>query len=203
MMAATGPAGLDDNTLLAAYGAGFALSVGGSVLLAGPLAALLSGHGWAHSTESIPTTVLTALVHGPGAVYEPAPPSWLFYGLVAGFVIAFLLLVVRAVSVFNAAGRGGGAQWGGGKTERKLAAPEEPARRANRLTAGRGARTGKIVAAQVNISATVFGVPGSSKTTGLVLPNAAEGPARWWSPPPRPPTSTSSTPADAGSARYG
>ncbi|MFE6189275.1 type IV secretory system conjugative DNA transfer family protein [Streptomyces sp. NPDC056465] len=48
------------------------------------------------------------------------------------------------------------------------------ARRANRITAGRGMRTKKIVAAQPNISATVFGVPGSSKTTGLVLPNAAE-----------------------------
>ncbi|MFB7215927.1 type IV secretory system conjugative DNA transfer family protein [Streptomyces sp. NPDC056255] len=30
------------------------------------------------------------------------------------------------------------------------------------------------MAARPNISATVFGVPGSSKTTGLVLPNAAE-----------------------------
>ncbi len=32
----------------------------------------------------------------------------------------------------------------------------------------------KTVAAQPNISATVFGFPGSSKTTSLVLPNAAE-----------------------------
>ncbi|MEW1723853.1 type IV secretory system conjugative DNA transfer family protein [Streptomyces sp. NPDC093109] len=166
--------GLDDNSLLAAYAAGLAVAVGGSVLLAGPLAAVLSGRGWARSDESVPTTVLTALVRGPGAVYSPAPPGWLFYTLLAVFVIVFLTLVIKAVSALNSGGTKGGAQWGGPKVERKLAAPQDPVKRANRITAGRGMRTKKIVAAQPNISATVFGVPGSSKTTGLVLPNAAE-----------------------------
>ncbi|MYZ33638.1 MULTISPECIES: type IV secretory system conjugative DNA transfer family protein [unclassified Streptomyces] len=167
--------GLDDNTLLAAYGAGLAAALGGAVLAAGPLSGALSGRGWASSDESIPTTVLTALVRGPGAVYHPAPPAWLFYVLVALIVVMLLTLVVKAVSALNYGGSStGGAQWGGPKIERKLAAPQDPLKRANRITAGRGKRTKKIVAAQPNISATVFGVPGSSKTTGLVLPNAAE-----------------------------
>ncbi|MEV8396695.1 type IV secretory system conjugative DNA transfer family protein [Streptomyces niveus] len=176
-MNAKGPSasGLDDNTLLAAYGAGAAVAVGGSVLLAGPLAAFLTGRGWARSDGPIPATVVTALVRGPGAAFEPAPPAWLFYPLVAALVTGALVLVVKAVGAVNTSGgSGGGAQWGGAKIERKLSAHEDPARRANRITAGRGLRTKKIVAAQPNISATVFGVPGSSKTTGLVLPNAAE-----------------------------
>ncbi|MEH0564407.1 type IV secretory system conjugative DNA transfer family protein [Streptomyces silvae] len=172
----TGPstASLDDNTLLAAYGFGAAASIGGAVLLAAPAAAVLSGRGWATRTDSIPATVLTSLVKGPGAAYDPAPPSWLFYALTALLVLAVLVLVVKAVSTFGRSGRTGGAQWGGAKVERKLQAPQDPVGRANRLTAGRGMRTKRIVAAQPNISATVFGVPGSSKTTGLVLPNAAE-----------------------------
>lgn len=172
----TGPtgAGLDDNTLLAAYGIGAAVSVGAAVLLAAPAAAVLSGRGWAARTDSIPGTVLKSLVRGPGSAYDPAPPSWLFYGLTVVFVLIVLVLAVKAVSLLDRSGRAGGAQWGGAKVERKLQAPQDPAARVNRLTAGRGMRTRKIVAAQPNISATVFGVPGSSKTTGLVLPNAAE-----------------------------
>ncbi|MFJ2566585.1 type IV secretory system conjugative DNA transfer family protein [Streptomyces sp. NPDC087568] len=166
--------GLDDNTLLAAYGAGLAVTLGGSVLLAGPLAALLTGRGWARSTKSVPETVLRALVNGPGAVFAPAPPAWLFYLLVVVLLLMFFLLVLKAVTKLNFGAHTGGAQWGGAKVERKLKASQDPAQRANRITAGRGMNTNKIVAGQPNISATVFGVPGSSKTTGLVLPNAAE-----------------------------
>ncbi|MEU5660523.1 type IV secretory system conjugative DNA transfer family protein [Streptomyces sp. NPDC047737] len=167
-------AALDDNNLLAAYGIGAAVSVGAAVLLAAPAATVLSGRGWATRTDSIPGTVLKSLVRGPGSAYDPAPPSWLFYGLTVVFVLIVLVLAVKAVSLFDRSGQAGGAQWGGAKVERKLQAPQDPAARVNQLTAGRGMRTGKIVAAQPNISATVFGVPGSSKTTGLVLPNAAE-----------------------------
>lgn len=166
--------GLDDNTLLAAYGAGLIVALGGAVLLAGPLAALLSGRGWAHATASLPETVLRALVNGPGAVFAPAPPVWLFYVLVVTLLLVFFLLLLKAVTKLNSGGYTGGAQWGGAKVEGNLKAPQDPAQRANRITAGRGMNTNKIVAAQPNISATVFGVPGSSKTTGLVLPNAAE-----------------------------
>ncbi|MET8298168.1 type IV secretory system conjugative DNA transfer family protein [Streptomyces sp. NPDC005180] len=172
----TGPstAGLDDNTLLAAYGAGLVVTIGGAVLLAGPLAGLLSGNGWAHSTDSVPVTVISALAKGPASVYQPAPPAPLFYALMAAFVLALGIAVVKIASKVSFGGRAGGAQWGGAKTERKMSAVDDPARRVNRITAGRGLRTKQIVAAQPNISATVFGVPGSSKTTGLVLPNAAE-----------------------------
>ncbi|MET8451671.1 type IV secretory system conjugative DNA transfer family protein [Streptomyces sp. NPDC005209] len=166
--------GLDDNTLLAAYAAGLAVTLGGAVLLAAPLAALLTGRGWAHATAGVPETVLRSLVNGPGAVYRPAPPTWLFYGLTAALLLVFFLLLVKVVTKLNFGSHTGGAQWGGAKVERELKAPGDPAQRANRITAGRGMNTKKIVAAQPNISATVFGVPGSSKTTGLVLPNAAE-----------------------------
>ncbi|WP_245173473.1 type IV secretory system conjugative DNA transfer family protein [Streptomyces aureus] len=166
--------GLDDNTLLTAYAAGLAVALGGAVLLAAPLAALLSGRGWSHTTAGVPETVLRALVNGPGAVFSPAPPAWLFYLLTVTLVLTFFLLGLKAVTKLNFGRHTGGAQWGGAKVERKLKAPQDPTLRANRITAGRGMNTKKIVAAQPNISATVFGVPGSSKTTGLVLPNAAE-----------------------------
>ncbi|MFD8177940.1 type IV secretory system conjugative DNA transfer family protein [Streptomyces sp. NPDC059709] len=176
MAAAGKPAGggLDDGTLLAAYGAGLAVTFGGAVLLAGPLAALLAGRGWAHPTASLPETVLRAVVDGPGSVFAPAPPGRLFYPLVAVLLLTFFLLLLKAATKLSPGAHTGGAQWGGAKVERRLKAPQDPTRRANRVTAGRGAHMGRIVAAQPNISATVFGVPGSSKTTGLVLPNAAE-----------------------------
>ncbi|MFE3790345.1 type IV secretory system conjugative DNA transfer family protein [Streptomyces goshikiensis] len=172
----TGPsaAGIDDSTLLAAYGTGLVVTIGGSVLLAGPLAGLLSGNGWVSSGESVPVTVISALVKGPGSVYQPAPPPWLFYALTVCLVLALGAVIVKAAGALSFGGRSGGAQWGGAKTERKMAAHDDPMKRINRITAGRGLRTKGIVAAQPNISATVFGVPGSSKTTGLVLPNAAE-----------------------------
>lgn len=172
----TGPsaAGLDDNTLLAAYGAGVVVTVGGSVLLAGPLAGLLSGNGWIGSADSVPVTVLSALVKGPASVYQPAPPPWLFYSLTVFLVLALGTAIVKVAGAVSFGGRSGGAQWGGAKIERKMSAHNDHGLRANRITAGRGLRTKRVVAAQPNISATVFGVPGSSKTTGLVLPNAAE-----------------------------
>ncbi|MET9956008.1 type IV secretory system conjugative DNA transfer family protein [Streptomyces sp. NPDC006339] len=169
-----GGASVDDNTLLAAYGAGALLTVGGSVMLAAPLAALLTGHGWARSTASVPETVLLALVRGPGRVYDPAPPAWLFYTLAALLVVTVQLPLVKVVSAFTGRGSVGGAQWGGAKVERKLSVHADPARRTNRITAGRGKHTNKIVAGRPNISATAFGTPGSAKTTGLLLPNAAE-----------------------------
>ncbi|MGW6870406.1 type IV secretory system conjugative DNA transfer family protein [Streptomyces sp. NPDC054901] len=175
MSKASGPsAGIDDNTLLAVYGVGAVVTIGGSVLLAGPLAGLLSGSGWASSTAGVPQTVLSALVKGPGSVYEPAPPPWLFYALTVLIVLALGAVIVTVASKLSFGKSSGGAQWGGAKVERKMAAANAPTDRVNRITAGRGVQTKKIVAAQPNISATVFGVPGSSKTTGLVLPNAAE-----------------------------
>ncbi|MFI8105404.1 type IV secretory system conjugative DNA transfer family protein [Streptomyces sp. NPDC086023] len=166
--------GLDDNNLLFAYGVGAAVVVGGAALLAAPVASVLAGRGWARSTTDSPTAALSSLVKGPATVYEPAPPAWLFYGLVVALLLTAFLLLLKVLKAFNVGGRTSGAQWGGPRTEKLMAAHQDPARRPNRITAGRGMRTKRIMAAQPNISATVFGVPGSSKTTGLVLPNAAE-----------------------------
>ncbi|MBO8194259.1 type IV secretory system conjugative DNA transfer family protein [Streptomyces oryzae] len=165
---------VSDGTIMAAYAAGVAAMVGVSTLLAGLLGCALSGKGWARTTSGIPATVLNALVRGPGSAFSPAPPAWLFYTLFVLVMAALVTAAVKVAAVVRFSGRTGGAQWGGSKTERKLAAPQTPQQRAGRLSAGRGMQTKKILATQPNISATVFGVPGSSKTTGLVLPNAAE-----------------------------
>ncbi|MGP3992020.1 type IV secretory system conjugative DNA transfer family protein [Streptomyces sp. 3N207] len=169
----SGTGDLSDGTVLAVYAAGLLAMVGVSVLLAAPLAATLVGLGWAGRTSGVVPTVLSALVQGPGSAFSPAPPAWLFYLLFVLLMAGLMLLVIKLVSMvsFN---HTGGAQWGGGKTEKELTAPENPVKRSGRITAGRGKGTNKLVATEPNISATVFGVPGSSKTTGLVLPNAAE-----------------------------
>ncbi|MEU8828910.1 type IV secretory system conjugative DNA transfer family protein [Streptomyces sp. NPDC048636] len=165
---------MNDGTVMAAYAAGLGITVGGAVLLAGPLAGALSGSGWPHRTTSLPAAVALSLLKGPGAAFSPAPPGWLFYPLALLLAAGFLFLVLKGATLLRLNGRTGGAQWGGSKTERKLAAPQAPENRAGRISAGRGTQTKKILTTQPNISATVFGVPGSSKTTGLVLPNAAE-----------------------------
>ncbi|MEX2985618.1 type IV secretory system conjugative DNA transfer family protein [Streptomyces sp. C36] len=142
-------------------------------LVTGPAAALLSGRGWATADADLATTVITAVAHGPGQAWTPGPPSWLFWMLT---VLVWAVLGWVALWLWKRLGRPKqeGAQWGGARVERKLMVDEAPHKRRNQITAGRGMTTKKIVASRPNISATVFGVPGSSKTTGLVLPNAAE-----------------------------
>jgi type IV secretion system protein VirD4 len=165
---------LDDNTVLLAYGCGLVTAVAGAALLAGPLAGVLSGKGWPDSAGHPGETAVIALTEGPAAAYDPAPPEAAFYPLLGLLALLLITLALKALARLNSSGRTSGAQWGGKKTEKKLAVPQHPAKRANRITAGRGMETGKILAAKPHISATVFGVPGSHKTVGLVLPNAAE-----------------------------
>jgi type IV secretory pathway TraG/TraD family ATPase VirD4 len=145
------------------------------MLVTAPLAALLSGLGWAHWIYDDPGNEILGLVQaGPSAVYEPAPPTWLFWALTV-LVWTGAAYAAYRIRLRFARGRSvGGAQWGGARVERALSAPARPDLRPNRLTAGRGLHTKGIVAARPHISATVFGPPGSSKTTGLLLPNAAE-----------------------------
>jgi type IV secretion system protein VirD4 len=144
------------------------------VLLAAPLAGLLSGHGWLTPNRSVPETVLLSVAKGPSAAYRPAPPAWLFWALVTVFIVLLIVGTVLLLRTFGGKKNLGGAQWGGAKTERELAVDLDPVKRPDRITAGRGKVTKKILAAEPNISATVFGTPGSTKTTGLVLGNAAE-----------------------------
>ncbi|MFE2911402.1 type IV secretory system conjugative DNA transfer family protein [Kitasatospora indigofera] len=174
---------MDDSTLLWALGVGALVSGGAVVLAAGALAGLLSGNGLPRMTAGVPETVLMSVAKGPAAVYSPAPPAWLFW-LVLGVLVVLLLLAVVALA--RRAGRRrhrapeGGARWGGAGIEKAMALPEAPAERADRITAGRGQATGKIVGVmERSASAVAFGPPGSAKTTGLLSPNAAEwrGPA--------------------------
>ncbi len=165
---------MDDSTLLAAIGAGFLIGASAIVLAAAPVAGLVTGKGWASSSKSLPETILLTVSQGPGSVYEPAPPTWAFWLVVAVFLVLLIVIVAVLLRVFGGKKDLGGAQWGGVKTEKELAVDPDPVNRPNQITAGRGQLTKKILAAEPNISATVFGVPGSTKTTGLVLGNAAE-----------------------------
>ncbi|WP_371801581.1 type IV secretory system conjugative DNA transfer family protein (plasmid) [Streptomyces sp. NBC_01732] len=168
--------GMDDNTLLTTIGVGFVVSVSAIVLTAAPLAGLVTGRGWVSSTKSLPETVLLTVTHGPGAAYDPAPPTWAFW-LVAVF---FLVLLIVAVAFLLRTFGGkkshlGGAKWGGKATEREMAVSENPEERPDQITAGRGQLTKRIVAVtERSASAIAFGPPGSAKTTGLLLGNVAE-----------------------------
>ncbi|QKZ20378.1 type IV secretory system conjugative DNA transfer family protein [Streptomyces chartreusis] len=171
---------LDDGTFLAAAAVGALVSVSTILLVSAQLAGLLSGKGWPSPTRSLPETTVWSVVSGPGAAYEPAPPAWLFWTfvvLLSGLVVtAVVFLVVR----FGGRTDTGGAKWGGKKTEKAMAAPAHPEERPGRITAGRGQNTGGILAVSERAASGVaFGPPGSAKTTGLLLGNAAEwsGPA--------------------------
>lgn len=170
---------LDDGTFLFVLGAGAAAAAGAAAYTAGHAAALLTTGQPAHATVGPVPTVLLGLIKGPAAVYDPPPPAWLYYLLAVVLVVVLARLLLWAGKRLDAFGGAGGAQWGGTRIERKLSAPNPPERRRNRITAGRGVKTKKIVAAEPNISTVVFGMPGSGKTSGLLLPNAAEwaGPA--------------------------
>ncbi|MFE5847479.1 type IV secretory system conjugative DNA transfer family protein [Streptomyces niveus] len=140
------------------------------------MAALLSGRGWATSSRSLPETVILSVTRGPGSVYEPAPPTWAFWLVVA---VLLVLLIVGVALLLRAFGGKkshlGGAKWGGKATEREMTVSEKPEERPDRITAGRGQLTNKIVAVtERSASAIAFGPPGSAKTTGLLLSNVGE-----------------------------
>ncbi|MFE4263360.1 type IV secretory system conjugative DNA transfer family protein [Streptomyces sp. NPDC056883] len=67
-----------------------------------------------------------------------------------------------------------GATWGGRKVEKHLRAEKSLETRADRLVAGRGLVTKKLVAGEPCLSGLAFGIPGSGKSMGLLLPNALE-----------------------------
>lgn len=172
--------GLDDGTFLAAVGAGAIVALSTILFVAAQLAGLLSGKGWPSPTRSLPETLLWSAVSGPGAAYEPAPPSWLFWTFVVLLTALLIAGVVLLAIRFGGRKETGGAQWGGKKTEKAMAAPSRPEERPGRITAGRGQLTNRILAVSERAaSAVAFGPPGSAKTTGLLLGNAAEwqGPA--------------------------
>lgn len=174
---------VDDGTFLAGLAAGAVISLGAASLAAGALAGLLSEGAPPRMTEPLPVTLLLSVAQGPGSVYEPAPPVWLFYTVFGLLVV--LLAVLAGVAVRHLGKRrrrslAGGATWGGKKVEQEMALPDDPKQRPDRITAGRGQQTRKIVGViERSASAVAFGPPGSAKTSGLLAPNAAEwqGPA--------------------------
>lgn len=170
--------------IITAGAIGVAATVCGLCWLAAALAVLLAGHGWPGGPDgAAPFTVRLITTGDPDrawatTAHTAAGPTWLFWLLLA--------LLVGAVAVLAAYGirwwRGrepaadDGARWAPRRAEHEMAVPDEPAERRGRIVAGRGKRSGRLLAAGERISACVFGPTGSGKTLYFVVPNALEWP---------------------------
>ncbi|RLU99197.1 hypothetical protein CTZ27_14665 [Streptomyces griseocarneus] len=99
-------------------------------LLTAPLAAFLAGRGWPEWRYGDPaSTAVIAIVNGPGAAYEPAPPAWLFWALT---VLLYAAVAAGALKVLK---RRGGGKTSGLAGRRELAGmlPKGAAARAREL----------------------------------------------------------------------
>ncbi|WP_198520706.1 type IV secretory system conjugative DNA transfer family protein [Kitasatospora sp. CB02891] len=143
-------------------------------LLAGQCASLLARHGTARLLGGVGLASFAVYTRGLSQAFAPAPPAWLFWPLLVLFWSGPLAGVLWLWVRFGYGAAPTSAQWGGRRTERQLLAPEDPLERVDRMAVGRGKASRKILAGKSCISAVVFGNPGSSKTTGLGLPVAAE-----------------------------
>ena len=150
--------------------------------LTGQCAALLAtGHWPARPGSGQAFRVLGHLVtrRGDISAYWPQAPMWLYYTLLVLLLAAAGALAFYAARWWINRTRGAGATWGGRAVELKLAAPEDPAARVNRIPVGHGTATRRLIATTRNLSATAIGITGSGKTAGLIVPNVVEwaGPA--------------------------
>jgi len=144
--------------------------------LSGQLASAVSGGGWPRTPHAglAFRIMLHLLAHGTVSPYWPEEPGWLFW------VIYVVLLAVPVAAAFPVTrwvlehSQPAGARWGGAAVERRLAAPEDPAARPGRFIAGTGQATKQLVGGGRNLSAIAFGIPGSQKTAGLVIPTVVD-----------------------------
>lgn len=165
---------------------GLLIVLGLAVWLAGQLSALATGHGWPAVPASDALRLGVGLLrHGgditaawPAAVRGRLGPAALIWTLLVA-VLGLLLTAAGLVARYWLGRRGpspvdGGARWASAAEERRIAVPDDPNRRAGRLVAGRGMRTGRLLAGEDCISAVGFGPNGSGKTTGLIAPNVLQ-----------------------------
>ena len=112
----------------------------------------------------------TGLRLGPAVVF------WTLLVMLSLLAVSAATTLVRTwlLPRLAAAGPARGAAWAAGAQERRIAVPDDPARRPCRLVAGRGQRSRRLLAAEDCISAVVFGPNGSGKSTGLIAPNVLE-----------------------------
>jgi type IV secretory pathway TraG/TraD family ATPase VirD4 len=152
--------------------------------LAAALAGWLTGHGWHWTSLTDAGVALVRLVKNPGqpAAAYPEPVAaglpgpvgfWAVYTAVALAVLAAGVVGVAAFTRRRTP-RADRAAWASARDERRIAVPADPARRPHRVVAGRGGRTGRLLAGADCISAVAFGPNGSGKTSGLVVPNVLE-----------------------------
>ena len=66
------------------------------------------------------------------------------------------------------------ARWATRRQERRIAVPDDPAKRPWRLVAGRGRSSRRLLGGDDCVSAVVFGPNGSGKTTSLIVPNVLD-----------------------------
>ena len=105
----------------------------------------------------------------------PAVVFWVFLALLTMLAVAAVAAAAKWWLLPRlAVGRPRGATWATAAQERRIAVPDDPARRRCRLVAGRGQRSRRLLAAEDCISAVVFGPNGSGKSTGLIAPNVLE-----------------------------
>lgn len=182
------PRARDEDTVAnVAIGAIFAV-VGLSVFVSvtGAVAAWITGAGWRWTPLADAGQVLIDLVchpARPAAAYPtgvddgiPGPVVYWSVTMLAAALVAALTWYAARVYIRTRPRRADRAKWATASDERRIAVPHDPVRRPYRLVAGRGAVTGRLLAAEDCISAVAFGPNGSGKSTGLVAPNVLEWP---------------------------
>jgi type IV secretion system protein VirD4 len=182
------PSPRDDDALANVLVAVIFALVGLSALVSvtGALASWVSGGGWRWTPLPQAGPVLWQLTGdpaNPAAAYPPGVregvPGTFVYWSVAALLIAAVATAVGCGAAAYGRSRprhADRARWASGRDERRIAVGRDPARRPYRLVAGRGAVTGRLLAAEDCISAVAFGPNGSGKSTGLVAPNVLEWP---------------------------
>jgi len=151
---------------------------------AGGAALLFTGHPVLVPPTASPEIVLDLLrgEHADAAWQQTYPesaalPTVLFWVVLDVLLLLMAIAVWRSIRAWHrhgAAQRGDPARWATRSDERRLAVPDDPAKRRWRLVAGRGRLTRRRLAADDCVSAVVFGPNGSGKTTGLVVPNVLD-----------------------------
>src|SRR4051812_22578168 len=147
---------------------------------------LLTGHGWVDAPLSSSAVFLMQVARGSAASHawastypdSPALPSmtayWAFSVLLGGLLLLAATGVLALWRGRSVVSRGTPARWATRRQERRIAVPDDPARRRWRLVAGRARGSRHLLAGDDCVSAVAFGPNGSGKTTSLIVPNVLD-----------------------------
>ena len=150
------------------------------------LSLLLTGSGWQDAPFDQSPALLVGLVrsHDVRRSWRSAYPEanrlthpLLFWVLVVLAVVVLTCAAMWALLRWTGPSRRqkvDPARWATRRQERRIAVPDDPARRRWRLFAGRGRSSRRLLAGEDCVSAVVFGPNGSGKTTSLIVPNVLD-----------------------------